>query len=135
VTIAAEDFNTFLTADAGISAIAAGRIYWQNLPQKSATSTNLPAVVISQVSGKRPSTMEGATGLNDGRYTFSCMSFDALTTKKLSQAVRQKLSKFQGTVGSTAVLDVSLDSERDVYDSLELIFRTDLDFMIWHREP
>jgi len=135
VSIAVEDITTFLQADAGITAIAAGRIYAQNLPQRSATSTNLPAVVFSQISGMRPSTMEGTTGLNDGRYQFSCMSLDYLTTKKLSQAVRQKLSKFQGTVGSTAILDVSLDAERDFYDNIELIFRTDLDFKIWHREP
>jgi hypothetical protein len=135
VSIAVEDLNTALSGDAGISAIAAGRIYSQNLPQKSATSTNLPAVVVSQVSGMRPGTMEGATGLNDGRYSFSCMALDYLTAKKLSQAVRQKLSKFQGMIGSTVILDVSLDAERDFYDSIELIFRTDLDFKIWHREP
>jgi hypothetical protein len=135
VTIAVEDLTSYLTANGGVNAIAQGRIYAQNLPQKSATSTNLPAVVYHQVSGPRPSTMEGATGLNDGRYQFACMAYDYLTAKKLSQAVRQALNKFSGTVGSTVILDVSLDSERDTYDSIELIFRCDLDFKIWHREP
>jgi len=135
MTIAAEDLNAFLTADAGISAIAGSHIYSQNLPQKSATSTNLPAAVVSQVSGMRPSSMEGANGLNDARYTVSCMSLDYLTTKRLSQAVRQRLSEFQGTIGSTVILVITLDTERDFYYAIELIFRTDLDFKIWHREP
>jgi hypothetical protein len=127
-----EDFAAYLMANAGIQAIAGAapntRIYAQNLPQQRAGGFSpLPAVVYSQISGDRPSTMEGATGLNKGRYQFSCMAMDYKTAKLLSQAVRQALNRVSGTVGSTATLDVSLLSERE--------FRTDLDFEIWHREP
>ncbi|HEV1992117.1 MAG TPA: DUF3168 domain-containing protein [Candidatus Dormibacteraeota bacterium] len=138
MTIAVEDLTAYLKADAGITAIAAGRIYPQNLPQKAAGASllaNLPAVVYMQVSGARPSSMEGVTGLNDGRYQFACMAGDYLTAKKLSQAVRVSLNKLKGTIGSTVILDTSLDAERDTYDAIELTFRVDLDFKIWHREP
>ncbi|HXM32298.1 MAG TPA: DUF3168 domain-containing protein [Chthoniobacterales bacterium] len=134
-TIPIEDLTAYLKANAGISGIVGTSVYPQNLPQKSATSNNLPAVVYTQVSGVRPSSMEGVSGLNDGRYQFACMALDYLTAKRLSQAVRQALIKFQGTVGSTVILDTSLLAERDIYDSIELTFRCDLDFQIWHREP
>jgi len=134
-TIPVEDITTLLKNDAGVSGIVGTKVFAQNLPEKSATSTFLPAVVYTQVSGVRPSTMEGATGLNDGRYQFACMAKDYLTAKKLSQAVRKVLLKFTGTVGSTVFLDSSLLAERDMYDWLELSFRCDLDFQIWHREP
>lgn len=135
-TMMVEDITAYLIANAGVAAIAVGRVYAQNLPQQRAAGFNpLPAVVYTQISGNRPSTMEGTTGLNDGRYQFSCIAMDYLTAKKLSQAVRQALGRLSGTIGSTAILDCSLISERDLYNSVSLEFRTDLDFQIWHREP
>lgn len=132
-----EDFTAYLKANAGIAAIAGTNVYAVNLPQKSAAGnfSPLPAVVYSQISGVRPGTMEGRVGLCNGRYQFSCMAFDYLTAKQLSQAVRQALSKLQAMVGGTDTLDTSLVAERDTYSSAGLEFRTDLDFMIWHREP
>lgn len=130
-----EDLAAYLKANAGIGAIVGTRVYPQNLPQKSATSNNLPAVVYIQVSGARPSSMEGVTGLNDGRYQFACMALDYLTAKQLSQAVREALSKLKGAVGGSQIFDSSLLAERDIYDSIELTFRCDLDFQIWHSEP
>lgn len=133
MTIAAEDLTAYLKANAGIIATGAG-VYPQNLPQKSAASNNLPAIVYMQVSGTRPGTMEGAIGLNDARYQFACMALDYLTAKQLSGAVRQALLKLQTTIGATTILDTSLLAERDAYDAIELTYRIDLDFSIWHTE-
>ena len=136
-----EDFTAYLMANAGIQAIAGAapgtRVYARNVPQKSAGGgfNPLPCVVYSQVSGVRPSTMEGATGLNDGRYNFACVASDYSTAKKLGEAVRLALNRLKGTIGGTVTLDVSLLSERDTYNGLSLEFTTDLDFQIWHREP
>ena len=137
MSLMVEDFTAYLKANAAIRAIIQDRIYAQNLPQKSAAGgfNPLPAVVYSQISGQRPSTMEGAAGLNKGRYQFSCMAMDYKTAKQLSQAVRQALNRISGAIGGTVTLDSSLISERDLYNSVALEFRTDLDFEIWHREP
>lgn len=133
-----EDVVAYLKANAGVSAIVATAVYSQNLPQKSAAGgfNPLPAVVCSQISGDRPSTMEGATGIDKGRFQFSCMAMDYKTAKQLSQAVRQALNRISGAIGSgTVILDSSLINERDMYNPTSLEFRTDLDFEIWHREP
>jgi len=136
MTMMVEDFTAYLIANAGIAAIVQGRVYAVNLPQQRAGAFNpLPAVVYSQISGNRPSTMEGATGLNNGSYQFSCMASDYKTAKQLSQAVRQALNRISGLIGGTTVLDSGLLSERDLYNPVSLEFRTDLDFEIWHREP
>jgi hypothetical protein len=129
-TIAVEDFTTYLKANAGLVAIVGTRVYPQNLPQKA----TLPAVVYKQISGIRPQSMEGADGLNNGRYEFECNALDYLTVKRLSQAVRQALSDFSGVTGSTAVFNASLLAERDSFDSITLTFRCSLDFQIWHSE-
>ena len=132
-----EDFTGYLKADSGIIAIAGTHVYAVNLPQKSAAGSfnPLPAIVYSQVSGRRPQTMEGAGGLNDGRYQFSSIALDYFTAKKLSEAVRESLESLSGLVGSTMTLGTSLLAERDSYNPTSLQFRTDLDFQIWHREP
>ena len=131
MTIAVEDLTAYLKANAGINAIVAGRVWPQNIPQNAV----LPGLVYKEISGVRPSTLEGATGLNNGRYEFGCVALDYLAAKQLSQAVRQALSKLRAIIGSTEILDTSLLMERDVYDSLTLEYRVDLDFQIWHREP
>jgi hypothetical protein len=141
MSIPVEDLTAFLLANAGIAAIVGTHVYSQNLPEKppaaiaGATGGNLPALVYSQISGVRPSTMEGATGLSDARYQFACLAYTYLTTKNLSQAVRVALLKLKATIGSTAILDTSLLVERDFYNNVDLVFRCDLDFQIWHREP
>jgi hypothetical protein len=132
-----EDFTGYLKANAGVNAIAAGRIYAQNLPQKIGASAfnPLPAVVYSQIGGRRPQTMDGTGGLNDGRYQFSCQALDYKTAKQLSQAVRLALENLAGLIGTTVTLGTQLITERDTYDSVGLKFMCDIDFHIWHREP
>lgn len=126
-----EDLTAYLEGNAGLSALIAGRVYAQNLPQKAA----LPAVVYSEVSGKRMETMEGTTGLNDGRYQITCYALDYKTAKQVSQAVRAALHGFSGAMGGTNVQNSSLLNERDIWDFVTLEYRVDLDFQIWHREP
>lgn len=130
-----EDFTTFLKANAGISAIVGVNVFAQNLAQKNPELSPLPGLVYSQISGVRPQTLDGTSGLQRGRYQLACMAIDYKTAKTLSEAVRKALVDFSGTMGSTAVLGVQLMSERDMYNSTSLEFRIDLDFEIWHREP
>jgi len=131
MTMMVEDFAAYLQGNAGLNALVAGRVYAQNLAQKA----TLPAVVYKQISGVRPSTMEGATGLNDGRYQFTAYALDYKTAKQVSQALRQALNRVTGTIGSTVTLDTALLSERDYWDFVTLEYRVELDFQIWHREP
>jgi len=131
-----EDFTAYLRANGPVAAIVGTRIYAVNLPQQiPGVSNPLPAVVYTQISGRRPQTMEGATGLNDGRYQFSCQAADYKTAKQLSQAVRDALENLSGTIGSTVTLGTQLITERDTYDAVALKFMIDTDFHIWHREP
>jgi len=125
-----EDFTAFLKADAGIASLAAGRVYPQNLPQNA----TLPAVVYRQFSGKRPSTMDNARQLTDDAFHLTCSALDYKGSKQLSEKVRQALEGFSGAMGGTAILGVFLTHEGDTYAAESLIFDTDLEFRIWHRE-
>src|SRR5258708_2343011 len=109
-----EDFTAYLKASSAVSAIVGTRIFAVNLPQQIAgVSQPLPAVVYTQISGRRPQTMEGATGLNDGRYQFSCQALDYKTAKQLSAAMRTTLENLSGVIGSTVTLGTQLITERD----------------------
>ena len=126
-----EDLSAFLQADAGITTLAAGRVYPQSLPQKA----TLPALVYQQIAGKTDTTLENAAQLADELFQIACMAMSYKEAKQLSEKVRQALEGFKGTMGATVILGIFAESERDFYDPEQLEYRTDLDFKIWHREP
>ncbi len=82
----------YLAADTGVSGLveAAGgqaRIYGVMLPKNYV----LPAVVYSTVSYRPTESLKGPNRLETRRFQFDCFAKDFLTSRQLSQAVRNAL--------------------------------------------
>jgi hypothetical protein len=120
-----------LTADSGVAAIAAGRVFPGSRPQGSA----LPAAVLARVSGAPLYADDGEAGLETARIQIDCWAATYGEAKTLARAVTACLSGFDGTVGPTVFQFIELDSERDLREggsgAADYPFRTALDFLVW----
>jgi len=125
-----------LNADTGITLSVVDRIY----PELAPKSDALPYITLHRVSNNHLHHLSGAAGLVTQRYQIDCWASDSVTLETLSEAVRNNLDGFEhGSWGTVDVKDVKLSSENDQFiqptDASEVgVFRTSMDFTIWHAE-
>lgn len=122
-----------LLADAGVSAIAATRVYAKSLPQ----SPTYPALVIHNVSGTSEHSQDGPSGLAEPRFQIDCFSPRKASSVLLVLAVQTALDGFQGTMGGgggVSVDAVFVENRRDDYDDELEVHVDSRDFLIMHHE-
>lgn len=121
-----------LSADAGVSALVADRIYPVILPQKP----TYPAITFGKVSGLRAPNLSGPSGLARPRISISSWGLTYKSAKDVATAVRQAMDGFSGLMGSVRVKSVTIDNEFDLFedDDNVNVFRTLQDFFISHDE-
>lgn len=128
-----EALVAFLLADAGLSALVSDRITWGSRPQASA----LPAVVLHRIDGLRSYSADGPSGLVSSRVQVDCWGASYGSAKGLGRAVIARLSGYVGTTGGVQFQAAFAIDERDGYergDSGADIYRSSIDFDIWHAE-
>jgi hypothetical protein len=130
-----EAFPSLLTGASGVTDLVGTRIYWG---RRSQSTSALPAIVLTRVSGVRDYHMLDASGLVQSRVQVDCFAESYASAKSTARAVRDAVNSYSGTVGSTVFQHVTIDSERD-YDETESgadrhLFVTSLDLLIWHTE-
>lgn len=131
-----DDLVTALKANVPLAALIGNNVYSVQLPQKSAVSTYLPAIVYHVISGNRPDTYDiGVKGLNLARVQFMVIALDYRTCRQVIEALRQGFDGFVGVVGGTRFWAMLFDTERDMYDPDALHYRIDADFRVIHKEP
>jgi hypothetical protein len=54
--------------------------------------------------------------------------------KSLAVAIREVLDGYSGTAAGTKIWSCLIDSERDMYESEISVYRTIMDYFIWHEE-
>lgn len=127
-----EDIRTRLLATSGVTALVGQRVYCGSRPQGGA----LPDIIINRISGAPIYTDDGESGLADARLEIECWGTTYASAKNAARAVIASLSAFFGTVGSTTFQYILLDAERDFREgggnASEYLFRTNMDFIIWH---
>lgn len=127
-----EDIRTRLLATSGVTALVSSRVYCGSRPQGGV----VPDVIINRISGAPIYTDDGESGLAEARLEIECFGTTYASAKNAARAVIASLSAFFGTVGVTTFQYILLDSERDFRESggnvPEYLFRTQLDFIIWH---
>jgi hypothetical protein len=103
-----------LQADAGVSAIVAGRIHPTSDPQ-SAALPKVTYAVVGSVNGSRLGTFsnDGPTGLAIERVQFDCLAIDLYTARLLARAVKHALNGGFGVQGGVQYCGVNIVDLRE----------------------
>jgi len=127
-----EALRAHLIGDTAIAALIGARIF----PVSRAQGSALPALTYQVISGAPLYADDGETGLSEGRVQIDCWGETYTSAKGLARAVTDRMSAFHGTVSGVAFQYMLLDTEQDLRETgsnaAEYLFRTSLDFIIWH---
>ncbi|WP_366555248.1 tail completion protein gp17 [Aquibaculum sediminis] len=98
----------------------------------------LPAVVVTQVSGLTVLTMAGLDSMKRSRVQVDCWGTTWTSAKQVAEAVESTINGECGvTWGDTLFGEVHLQTIRDTRETgsnrPDYLFRTMLDFHVWHR--
>jgi hypothetical protein len=132
-----EALIAYLLADSGVQALvqaASGpsRIFWTQAPQ----GVGKPYATLTKITGLRDTTLDGPSGFQEARVQVDCYGLTFGAAKGLARAVEAVLSGLTVTTGGIEFQGCFLDAERDGYEadaSPDKLFRTSLDFMIFHK--
>lgn len=120
--------NAHLLADAGVSAIAAARIFPVNLPEEIGG----PSVTYRVISNIEDYTLDGSTGMMLARIQIDAWAEVYGDAKQLAKAVHDALNDFTGTFpDGTAVENVWLaNAATDGFDADARLYRVQADFRL-----
>lgn len=128
-----EALRSVMLEAADIAALVATRVHWVRSPQGSAS----PRIVLYRISGLRDMTMRGPSGLVASRVQVDCIGTSYGSAKAVARAVEARLSGFSGWSSGIRFDGCFLIGERDDFedaDTPDKLFRTSLDFNIWHKD-
>ncbi len=129
-----EAITAHIKANAGLTALIAGRVYPTHMPQ----NPTLPAMVYNRISGERVQNMQGSSGLASPRFQFDCFARTYAEAKGVGEALRLAIEGFSGTMGGVSGVDVNsclLQSDQDGYEDDLQLFWVTADYIVWHVEP
>lgn len=131
-----EALISLLRTDPGVALLVSDRIRPGSLPQAS----QLPAVVVTVITGAPTYSDDGETVLRDHRVQIDCYGSTYTSTKQVMRAVDSVLSAFQGVVSGVGFASVSFenilkDTEQDLRERgtnfPDYVFRSRCDFIVW----
>lgn len=130
-TTVGETVRTILTADSATTAIVAGRIYPNELPQ----GVNLPAVVYTTISDTPELTFSTAIAntFKAARVQLDCYARPTTAgggAYAQAHALARAVASALGDVADSD-LQINLEAERDLYDNVTQYHRVSLDFTVW----
>ena len=97
-----------LRADAGLIALVGSRVRL-----KYAEPSDTSRVIVHRISGDHYHHMAAATGIVRGRFQLNCDADTPIKSIAISEAIRQSLDGFRGTMGDVFVQMCHLESESD----------------------
>lgn len=127
-----EALRECLLAATAVSALVGKSVHWVQSPQ----GTPSPRIVLYRISGIRNMRMDGPTGLVASRVQIDCLGRSYESAKTVARAVEARLSGYSGTFSGVVFQGCFLIAERDDHEDAETpdkLFRTSLDFNIWHK--
>jgi hypothetical protein len=129
-----EGLYGFLEANDAVSAIVAGRIYANQLPQISKAAP-LPAIVHKEIHGNGEVTMDGPDQLQYSRTQIDCFGKVYEDAKKLARTVRQELEAFTGALPDGTVIEhMQRESETDLFYEASGAYCTAVDMKIVYQD-
>ena len=127
-----ESLMALLLAHTPLTGLVGTRVYWMRAPQNVAK----PYVVLQVITALPDVTHQGPSGLVAGRVQADCYGLTYASAKGVARAVTGRLSGFRGPRDGTMFDGIFKDAERDEYEdenSPDKLFRTSMDFIIWHK--
>lgn len=129
------DLYNFLKNNAGLTALVGDRIY----PIAAAVNASFPYLTVRRIRSEHDHHMANASGLNKQGIEINCFDADPLTLEAVSEALRNLLDGYRGTIGSTTVRSIHLIDEEDDWipptDSGPAgAFVTSMEFRVTHLE-
>lgn len=121
---------TFLTGAAGVTALVGTRVFPGVIPQGAAQ----PAIVYAKRSRNRQQLFCGTDGLKQTRVDIDCYATSYRQSVLLANAVTAALEDFSGTMGTTRVPRIFLETEVDLSDLEPGLYRQSQSWAVWHRE-
>jgi hypothetical protein len=122
----------YLLAGTSLASLIGSRINWV----RSAQGAAAPRIVLYRISGVRDMRMDGPTGLVASRVQCDCIGTSYGSAKAVARALEARLSGYSGTTGGVEFQGAFLVNERDDFFDTETpdkLFRTSIDFNIWHK--
>lgn len=128
-----EALQSLLLETDRLALLVGTRIHWGHSPQ----GTAYPRIVLYRISGLRDMTMQGPSGLVSSRVQVDCLGISYGNAKTIARAVEARLSGYSGTSLNIELQGCFLVGERDDFEDTntpDKLFRTSLDFILWHKE-
>jgi hypothetical protein len=123
---------TYLLAQPSVNNLVGSRIY----PGTRLQASSLPAITVTRIAGGPLYADDGECDLNNPQLQIDCWGSTYTSAKLLAKAVLAVLSAHVGTSGTVEIQYIMLDAERDLQETganqSEYLFRTSMDFTIWH---
>lgn len=129
-----QDVRTYLLTKASITTLLGTRIFPNKIPQKN---SSWPCVVYQIISQNPGHVLSGCAEYAETRIQFDVYSDTALVRDSLTEALRNVLQGFSGTMGSSTVSSVVYKNSIDLYeppaDSSDVgLYRNTADYWFRH---
>lgn len=129
------DLRAFLVADATLAGLVGSRVYHDQAPQGTAR----PFLTLRRSYVDHVDHLGAATDLTRQDYEVMVWADSPTAREAVSEAVRSRLDRAEGTIGSTVVDRMHVEGEIDFVEPPEGgeefgAFRTLIDVQTWHRE-
>ncbi len=134
--------QTLINADAGVTALIAGRIYPLQTPEATPPLTNTeglyPAIEYFKVTGPRDMQYGAPVGTARPRIQFNCYGNNYADCKHVFAALRSAINGYSGVVttedGPVTIQLIELLDERDGYNEQAKVDHVQSDFRVYHLE-
>lgn len=127
-----EALLAYMIAGTSLATAVGSRINWVRSPQGSLS----PRIVLYRIAGLRDMSLRGPTGYVSSRVQADCIGTSYASAKTVARALEARISGYSGTTGGVRFEGVFLVAERDDFfdtDTPDKVFRTSLDFNLWHK--
>ena len=122
---------TYLTAmGSGVRAIVNTRVYPLMAPQNGAA----PFIVYQRIGAERAVLSCGQSNLTSATIQLDSYAKTYSAAKSLADAVQERISNFNGTMGSVQVRKVFLATELDLLDVEPGLYRVSQTYTVWFVE-
>ena len=122
-----EGLHALILADTATQSLIAGRLYpviWPDVP-------TFPLCTFQRASTSTQSVLSGPLSLQTCRVQYDAWSQRYSDVKALFAAIDNVLNGYAGTLpNGTRVVDITLDSSLDLYDSVALAHRVSSDYLV-----
>lgn len=120
----------FLSNNTSVKALVSNRVYPARMPVK----VTLPCLVYTNITSDSIRSLAGQDGAREKLIQIDAWGATYNAAKSLADVVRKALDAYKGSMSSVNVQSVSIQGERDFYESESEYYRVSVDYLINFKE-